>query len=376
MKKAFLILSVFILVWAIWANTGFHPELPTLAPEISLTENISPLSSDSIRGNVVGIQPYMLETDYLTPQQFHAKLESYFQTAKESGFFKENTIVLLPEYLGTWLVIQDEKKSVANAGNLTLAMAQLILSHPFDFIRFFSKSAKESDKIAASLFRMKSEKMAKTYAEVFSRLSSQYQVYISAGSILLPGPEVKDGNLTVEPGQGIYNTSFLFDPNGNIHPQSIRKAFTIDSEKPFVTQSPSQQIPKFDLPFGKVGVLVCADSWYPESYQAIEGVDLVLVNSYCAVDGAMYVPWAGYNGAPMPSDVDPNDVRKLTEKEAWMKYALPGRIGSSGAKTGANVFLRGQLWDLGTDGQPFFIRNGKLLEAKMADKGGIWNMDF
>ncbi|MCH6235489.1 nitrilase-related carbon-nitrogen hydrolase [Cognataquiflexum rubidum] len=376
MKKILLVISVFVLIWAIWANTGFHPELPAITPEISVTENISPISSDSIRGNVVGIQPYMLETDYLTQQQFQDKLESYFKAANDQGFFRENTMVLLPEYLGTWLVIAEEKKSVVNAGNLTWAMAQLVLSHPFRFSTYFGKSEKESDRIAAALFRMKAEKMANIYQNVFNHLSKKYQVYIAAGSILLPGPEIKNGILEVDIEAPIYNTSFVFTPKGDLIPQSIRKAFPIESEHPFVTASPTSDIPTFDLPFGKIGVLVCADSWYPESYKAIHGVEVVLVNSYCAVDGAMDVPWAGYNGAPMPSDVDPNDIGKLTEKEAWMKYALPGRIRSSGAKIGANVFLRGQLWDLGTDGQPFFIRGGKLLETKKAEKGGIWNMDF
>ncbi len=223
---------------------------------------------------------------------------------------------------------------------------------------------------------MKAEKMANIYQQVFKKLAEEYQVYIAAGSILLPGPEVKNGILEVDLEAPIYNTSFIFDPKGNLFPQSIRKAFPIESEQPFVTASPTSDIPTFDLPFGKMGVLVCADSWYPESYQAIQGVEVVLVNSYCAIDGAMDVSWEGYNGAPAPIDVDFADIGVLNERQAWEKYALPGRIGISGAKIGANVFLRGKLWDLGTDGQPFFIKDGKLLEIEEAEKGGIWSMDF
>jgi hypothetical protein len=376
MKKTLLFILVLVLIWIVWANTGLHPKLPAIAPEISLTEEISTLSSDSIRGNIVGIQPYMLETDYLSQHQFQAKLDSYFKTANDQGFFRENTIVLLPEYLGTWLVIADEKKSVANSGNLTWAMAQLVLSNPIQFSKFYGKSDKESDRIASALFRMKAEKMAGIYQSVFGQLSRKYQVYIAAGSILLPGPEVKNGVLAIDVEAPIYNTSFIFDPEGNLFPQSIRKAFPIESEHPFVTASPTSDIPTFDLPFGKIGVLVCADSWYPESYQAIYGVEVVLVNSYCAIDGAMDISWAGYNGSSAPIDVDLNDIGVLNERQAWEKYALPGRIGLSGAKNGVNVFLRGELWDLGTDGQPFFIRDGQLLQVQPAEKGGIWNMDF
>lgn len=376
MKKALLFILVLILVWVIWANTGLPPELPAIRPEISVTADISPISSDNIRGNIVGIQPYMLETDYLTQQQFQAKLNAYFKSANDLGFFRENTIVLLPEYLGTWLVISGEKKSIANAGNLTWAMAQLVLSHPLRFAAYYAKSENESDRIAAALFRMKSEKMANIYQQVFKKLAEQYQVYIAAGSILLPGPEVKNGILEVDIEEPIYNTSFVFDPDGNLLPQSIRKAFPIESEQPFVTASTTSVIPTFDLPIGKIGVLVCADSWYPESYHAIQGVEVILVNSYCAMDGAMTIPWAGYNGAPAPIDVDLADIGIISERQAWEKYALPGRIGISGATIGANVFLRGKLWDLGTDGQPFFIKDGQVLKIEKADKGGIWSMEF
>ncbi|SMD46101.1 Predicted amidohydrolase [Aquiflexum balticum DSM 16537] len=378
MKKIGFGFLVVILIWVIWANWSFSSELPTVISEISTVSQLSYENGDSSTHdrNIVGIQPYMLETDYLTQQQFQDKLDSYFKTANDQGFFRENTMVLLPEYLGTWLVIAGEKKSVADAGNLTWAMAQLVLSNPIQFSKFYGKSDIESDRIAAALFRMKAEKMAHIYQHVFKKLAEEYQVYIAAGSILLPGPEVKNGILEVDIEAPIYNTSFIFDPEGNLFTQSIRKAFPIESEHPFVTASPTSDIPTFDLPFGKIGVLVCADSWYPESYQAIQGVEVVLVNSYCAIDGAMDVSWAGYNGAPAPIDVDLNDIGVLNERQAWEKYALPGRIGISGAKIGANVFLRGKLWDLGTDGQPFFIRDGKLLEIEEAEKGGIWSMEF
>ncbi|RZS96854.1 nitrilase-related carbon-nitrogen hydrolase [Cecembia calidifontis] len=376
MKKLAFALLIILLLWTIWANTGNLKGLPEVEAHISHVENLSPPLTDSIRGNVVGIQPYMEETDYLSEERFFQKMEYYFEKAKEAGFFKKNTIVLLPEYLGTWLVILEEKPSVAKSTTLTWAMAQLVLTNPFEFIKHYPLSKNEGDRIASTLFRMKSNQMAKAYEKCFLTLSKKYQVFINAGSINLPDPQIVDNQIVVKKEAALYNSSFLFGPDGSIFPQVIKKAFPIESEKPFITASTPSGIPSFDLPMAKVAILVCADSWYPEAYEAIEGVDLVLVNSYCAIDGAMDVPWAGYNGAPAPNDVDLSDIGKISEKEAWKKYALPGRIGKSGAKNGANVFLRGHLWDLGTDGQPFFIRNGELIHLHAAEKAGIWNMDF
>jgi hypothetical protein len=43
--------------------------------------------------------------------------------------------------------------------------------------------------------------------------------------------------------------------------------------------------------------------------------------------------------------VDEGDIEKITETQAWEKYSLAGRIRSSGARYGMNIFMRGRLWD-------------------------------
>ncbi|GHB49943.1 carbon-nitrogen hydrolase [Mongoliitalea lutea] len=360
----------------IWANVGYSLEAISTEPYISLVSDINPNDSESSAGNIVGIQPYMLPSDYLSEELFFEKMDNYFTEAAKAGFLGDKTIVLLPEYIGTWLVIANEKVAVSKASTLTGAMATLLLSNPISYFKNYRLSISDEDRIASTLFRMKSKEMARIYSATFQKLSKTYGIHIVAGSINLPGAEVIDGKLTVNPEKPIHNTSFIFIPTGEILPYAVEKAFPIDSEKPFVTAANPTNIPTITLPIGKIGVLVCADSWYPESYQAIQQADIILVNSYCAGNGAMTILWSGYNGAPAPSDVDPSDIGTITEQEAWKKYALPGRISSTQARHGANIFLRGQLWDLGTDGQPFFIHHGKLIETIYADQGGIWNLSL
>jgi predicted amidohydrolase len=225
---------------------------------------------------------------------------------------------------------------------------------------------------------MKSRQMADIYTRVFSRLAKDYGVTINAGSIVLPGPVVNDGVIQVDLSKPLYNTSFVFHPFGVADGQLVKKAFPITSELPFVHPAPVEEIPLFELPIGKTALLVCADSWYPESYAHIKdlGAEVILVNSYCSGNGTMSTPWKGYDGSAMPADVNTVHIGRITEREAWTTYALPGRIQSSGARVGVNVFLRGQLWDLGTDGQPFFVRDGALLPVTTTEKAGIWNLCF
>jgi hypothetical protein len=197
--------------------------------------------------------------------------------------------------------------------------------------------------------------MANAYFKTFSYLASKYEVTIVAGSIILPEPYTDEkGVLRVKPGEKLYNMTAVFNPNGSMSPQLVKKIYPIEDEKGFVCAADLNALPVFDTPTGKLGVLICADSWYPE---------LLAVPSYATGDGLWGKPWAGYNGGAMPGDVDKNDVGKITEREAWKKYAMGGRVASAHIGFGVNVFLRGKLWDLGSDGETVVTGDGHVLDG-------------
>jgi hypothetical protein len=58
------------------------------------------------------------------------------------------------------------------------------------------------------------------------------------------------------------------------------------------------------------------------------------------------------------------DVSHITEGEAWLKYALAGRLAQARAKVGMHVFLRGRLWDLSSDGHTIIVDGQKVIEAQ------------
>jgi predicted amidohydrolase len=225
---------------------------------------------------------------------------------------------------------------------------------------------------------MKAEEMAKIYATTFKKLAVDYHVTISAGSIVLPAPHVENNEIVVDTSQPIFNAGFIFKPDGNIDPQVVKKSFPIKSELPFLHASPIEELPVFNLPIGRTVILVCADSWYPESYARVDhlGADVVLVPSYCAGTNSMSQKWNGYDGIHRPADVDTTDIQNIAEQNAWIKYALPGRIVKTKSPVGVNVFLRGELWDLGSDGQPFFVFNKERMQTGNAKRAGIWNFCF
>jgi predicted amidohydrolase len=364
-----------IAIWVTWAQLGRNTEWVESKSPIEIVQSIK--IDTTCAKNIVAIQPYMLTEDYTTEAHFYQKLKTYFERARQKEYFTKNTIVVLPEYIGTWLVVSGEKKSVLEAETINGAMTIMVLSNPLDFIYSLFDGLDEEDSFAAALFRMKSQQMATQFASACKQLAAEYQVTISAGSIVLPAPTVNGSNIEVNKKGPLYNVSFVFNPTG-IEQKIIKKSYPITSELPFIKPYPIEELPSFDLPIGKTAVLICADSWYPESYKQINEVkpEVILVGSYCSTEGAMQSPWKGYDGGQQPVDVDGDDINKISEQEAWIKYALPGRIKSTGAKAGITIFLRGDLWDLGSDGYPLIVLDGSLVDVKKTERGGIYNICF
>lgn len=320
---------------------------------------------DTGRGNLLGLQPCLFAADYATEAVFVGTLGHYFEAARRRGWLGARTVVVLPEYLGTWLAATGEGRGVLNAGSLDGAMRALALRHPLRFL-YHLLAVSSRDRMRTALFGMQGARMAGLYQRVFSRLAAQYGVTVVAGSILLPAPSVRAG--VVVAGRGpVQNVSAVFGPDGRAHPDLARKLFPIQSELPFVTAALPETLPAFDTPAGRLGVLVCADSWHPVAYARLLAQDVRLVAVPSAiVDGRLWdQPWGGYDGAAPPADVDPRDVGALTEGQAWRKYALGTRWRAAGSVAGMNVFLRGGFWDTVTDGHSLALgAGGEIAEAR------------
>jgi len=340
-------------------------------------QEIAEYGTDAHRGNLLGIQPFMVPLDYASEERFYAKIDGILDVAFRRGWFNEKTIVVLPEYIGTWLVAAREKPRVYQAESINNAMQTLVLSNLLSFVLALVKVlpfAKAKDVVKYSLFRMKAARMAEIYHRVFSGLAKKHAVTIVAGSIVLPSPEVSNGKLAIGDGE-LYNVSVVYRPDGSAYENVVRKVFPTEAELPFTAQASAIELPVFDTLAGRLGVLICADSWYPSTYEAMKAkkADLVAVPSYLGPDGIWETVWRGYDGAPAPDDVDVRDVKRIAEGEAWLKYALAGRMAGAGIAHGINVFLRGDLWDLGSDGHTIVVKGRTVIEAKHVAGAAIIN---
>ena len=326
-------------------------------------EEYNEYGQDTGQGNLLGIQPYMVPADYASEETLYARLDGCMQSASQRGWLNERTIAVFPEYLGTWLVAAGESPEVYRAASMSAAMRALVLKHPLAFARNYL-SAREPDRLKASLFHLKAGVMGRAYQAVFSGLAAQYRVTIVAGSILLPAPQVIDGRVVA--GQGpLQNISAVYRPNGQAYPALARKIFPTSEELKFLAPASLAELPVFDTPAGRMGVLVCADAWYPAPYARFKaaGVELIAVPIF-GIATIWNATWEGYNGAPAPADVDLADVGRITEGQANWKYALAGRFCQSDARYGINVCARGAIWDLGGNDCPaFMVSREKAIET-------------
>ncbi|WP_137817940.1 carbon-nitrogen hydrolase family protein [Pseudomonas sp. 2FG] len=358
-----------ISAYAVW--TGLRPSghyLSDLRSQVVLNQG-----QPGERGNLLGIQPELFSGDYQSVELLHLKLAAYLEKARSEGLLNRKTIAVLPEHIGTWLIASGEKAEVYQAKTVKEAMAWLAASHPLQLVSALL-AAQGEDRLADALLRMKGQAMARDYQALFGGLAKEFGITLVAGSIVLPEPRVENGTLTVGSGP-LYNISLVFGSDGAPLGQPQRKSFPIRDEQGFTAAAPIAALQVLDTPAGRLGVLICADSWYPAGYAELarNGVELLAVPAFLTGNGHWSKPWGGYNGATTPADVSLKPG-ELSEGEAWQRLAMAARLSSSGAQAGITVFMRGQLWGMGSDGQSSLATPGQNSLASVGHGARLINL--
>ncbi|QQZ40157.1 carbon-nitrogen hydrolase family protein [Pseudomonas sp. SK3(2021)] len=325
-------------------------------------------------GNLLGIQPELFPTDYQSPERLHRKLAAYLQQARDQGLLNEKTVVVLPEHIGTWLMVSGEKNELYQAASLKEAMNWLAVSNPLPFLRALI-TAKGDNRLNDAHLRMKARSMAEQYQRLFGGLAKEFGITLVAGSIVLPEPVIEGSNLRIGSG-ALYNTTLVFGSDGLPIGQPQRQLYPTFDERGFIQASADQAVQVIDTPAGRLGVLIGSDSWYPDNYRKLnaQGAQLVAVPAFVMGRGAWDRPWRGDKNLSTPSEVSlkPEEV---SEGEAWRRLTLTSRAPSSLASAGVSVFLRGQFWDQGSAGQSFINSNGEHFadgDARGARLLNIW----
>lgn len=205
-----LLLGSSLAAFLNWAEK--RPAAHYLSDLRSVIDN--PPAAQPASGNLLLIRPQLAPADYQSPEHLQLKIASALDDARQAGLLDANTLVALPEHIGTWLLARDQKPELYQTRSRQEARDWLLLGNPLLAVKALLLNL-DADRLDEALLRMKAEQMARDYQQVFSTLARQYGVTLLAGSILLPEPRVRDGQLTSGDGP-LRNLSLVFAPDGTI----------------------------------------------------------------------------------------------------------------------------------------------------------------
>lgn len=205
-----LIVAGCLLAFLIWAER--RPDAHYLS-DLRSAISSEPAPAQA-RGNLLLIRPQLYPMDYQSPAHLRLKLAAALDKAREAGLLGPDTLVALPEHIGTWLLARGEKVEFYQARSRQEVRDWLLLGNPLLAIKALLLNL-DAERLDEALLRMKAEQMAEDYQQLFAGLAREYRVTLLAGSILLPEPRVEDGRL--RSGEGpLHNLSLVFSPQGTI----------------------------------------------------------------------------------------------------------------------------------------------------------------
>lgn len=99
--------------------------------------------------------------------------------------------------------------------------------------------------------------------EAWARIAAERGIWLVAG-------------ISERAGESLFNSAVLIGPEG--HTGTFRKVHLWNEENLYFEPG-DLGFPVFRTPFGRVGMFICYDSWFPESYRlcALQGADIVCV---------------------------------------------------------------------------------------------------
>ncbi|ENN89772.1 Aliphatic amidase amiE [Rhizobium freirei PRF 81] len=159
-------------------------------------------------------------------------------------------------------------------------------------------------------------------AEVLCRLARELGLYIVSG-------------IAEQDGDRFYNSALLCGPEGYIG--KYRKLHLWNNENRLFKKG-DLGLPVFDLPFGRIGIAICYDGWFPETFRelALTGAELVCVPTN-------WVPMAGAESALEPMA---NILHKAAAHTNGLYIACADRIGIERGQPfiGRSIIVGPQGW--------------------------------
>ncbi len=320
-------------------------------------------------GCIVGVQPWLDSRDYQAFDSFDATVTEAISSA---GRLDETCLIVLPEYLGFFLYLAEEPESVFAAGSAEGAYRLAIMRRPWLLVEANPAKPGFLRRTIKAWVHERGPEVVRSYGRLVRDWARRFDTTVVGGSILAPEPTLQGGELF--PARrleaDLINVCPIAAPWGLSAIATKLNPTRREHDRLGVSRGEGPMAIQTDM--GNIGVMICADSWYPESFLEVARYDpkAVVCPAFLPLDGGWDSIWQGYDapeGSSAPSDVSPSDPGHLTEREAWLRYTSPGRLWLSGASHALTVFLRGRLWDLVGAGEAIAVHENQTTTLPAID---------
>ena len=118
-------------------------------------------------------------------------------------------------------------------------------------------------------------------------------------------------------------------------------------------------------------MLIGSDSWYPENQRQLQQQQAQLIANPVFLSGknSWDTPWRGNRHQDAAAEL-PLQRGEVSEQAAWQR--LTQAAGDS--VSSMSVFMRGQFWEQGSDGQGFAHQAGELLAGPPSRGARLLNL--
>ncbi len=316
---------------------------PTLSSPTAATAGQPGSRSAGETGEVqlVTVQMTLRLDDYWTREAFARRIQGLMDQVAARIDRRLPTVVAFPEDVGLMLAVQGLQKDLAGVTRIAQAIetATKRFFLPVAWTRLVSGLS-----WVPALYLYRHAIIAQTYFEVFSEMADRYDVYLVAGSVVLPPYAIRDGRADWRQGpleKRVYNTAYLFGPDGKIIGKQT-KVHLIDLEQQAALDLAHgwlDDLQVYDTPAGRIGIAICLDAFQDDVVSALAQQGAQILVQPSANPG----PWSPVQQADWL-----NSSYRRTYQQGLFAYAL-------------NPMLNGPLWDIAFFGQSSIVARAPTL---------------
>ena len=231
---------------------------------------------------------------------FSAELERIVSLAVPHVTTERPTLVALGEVLGLPLALAGRRGYLPRRMHTSnVAITMLALSYARRILHY--RRLYDGISPVRALLLSLSDLLYRPFTTTLSRLAARYGIYLCASTV---APHVRAstslldinrlgrrqaGKVYLPDGPGVYNTAFLWGPDGRLIGTSD-KVFLTESERTILDLTPGDlaAVQAFETEMGKVGIAISLDAFTPEYLRVLDGRGARIVIQHDAND----TPWA------------------------------------------------------------------------------------